>query len=49
MKDVIKFEEIYQKLSIFCEHNFKYRVIFLDAPLCSKAKEAFKSKGWKIR
>jgi hypothetical protein len=49
MKDVMKFEEIYQKLSIFCEHNFKYRVIFLDAPLCSKAKEAFKSKGWKIR
>ncbi len=48
MKDVHKFEEIYAKLSIFCEHNFKHKVIFIDAPLCSKAKEAFISQGWKI-
>ena len=48
MKDVHKFEEIYTKLTIFCEHNFKHRVIFIDAPLCSKAKEAFKQNGWKI-
>jgi len=48
MKDVHKFEEIYAKLTIYCEHNFKYKVIFIDAPLCSKAKEAFKQAGWKI-
>lgn len=49
MKDVHKFEEIYSKLTIFFEHNFKHKIIFIDAPLCSKAKEAFKQQGWKIQ
>jgi len=49
MKDVHKMEEIYKKLTIFCEHNFKHKVIFIDAPLCSKAKLAFKEAGWKIQ
>ncbi|MBC8237720.1 MAG: hypothetical protein H8E76_05765 [Helicobacteraceae bacterium] len=48
MKDVRKFEEIYSKLTIYFEHNFKHKIIFIDAPLCSKAKEAFKTQGWKI-
>lgn len=48
MKDVHKFEEIYAKLTIFCDHNFKYKVLFVDAPLCSKARTAFKQAGWKI-
>ena len=49
MKDVHKMEEIYAKLSLFCEHNFKHKIIFIDAPLCSKAKVAFKEAGWKIQ
>lgn len=49
MKDVHKFEEIYSKLTIYCEHNFKHKILFIDAPLCSKAKEAFKTQGWKIQ
>lgn len=49
MKDVRKFEEIYSKLSIYFEHNFKHKIIFIDAPLCSKAKLAFKEQGWKIQ
>jgi hypothetical protein len=48
MKDVVKFEEIYAKLVLFCGHNFKHKIIFIKAPLCSKAQEAFKSQGWKI-
>jgi hypothetical protein len=48
MKDVHKFEEIYTKLAVFCEHNFKHKIIFIDAPLCSKAEAAFKEAGWKI-
>ncbi len=48
MKDVHKFEEIYAKMTLFCEHNFKHKLIFIDAPLCSKAKEAFTTQGWKI-
>lgn len=49
MKDVHKFEEIYAKLTLFCEHNFKHKIIFIDAPLCSKAAKAFKEQGWKIQ
>ena len=49
MKDVHKMEEIYAKLTLFCDHNFKYKVMFIDAPLCSKAKDAFKEAGWKIQ
>ncbi len=49
MKDVHKFEEIYAKLTLYCDHNFKHKVLFIDAPLCSKAKEAFKTQGWKIQ
>ncbi|HIP19945.1 MAG TPA: hypothetical protein EYG70_02335 [Sulfurimonas sp.] len=49
MKDVHKFQEIYVKLTVFCEHNFKHKIIFIDAPLCSKAKLAFKEAGWKIQ
>ncbi|MBW6489522.1 hypothetical protein [Sulfurimonas sp.] len=48
MKDLHKFEEIYAKLTIFCGHNFKHKIIFIDAPLCSKAKDVFKQQGWKI-
>ncbi len=48
LKDVAKFEEIRIKLSVFCNHDFQHKVIFIDAPLCSKAKEAFITQGWKI-
>ncbi len=49
MKDVYKFEEIYAKLTLYCEHNFKHKIIFIDAPLCSKAQKAFKEALWKIQ
>ncbi|MFT7859800.1 MAG: hypothetical protein ABXS93_02565 [Sulfurimonas sp.] len=49
MKDVHKFEEIFAKLKIFSEHNFKQKILFIDAPLCSKAEKAFKEVGWKIQ
>ncbi len=49
MKDVVKFEEIYMKLSIFCKHSFKHKIIFIDAPICSKAEKAFNDMGWNIK
>jgi len=48
MKDVYKFEEICTKLALYCGNNFKNKVIFIDAPLCSKAEKAFNESGWKI-
>lgn len=48
IKDVQKFEEIFVKITLFCEKNFTHKLIFIDAPLCSKAKIAFETAGWKI-
>ena len=48
IKDVRKMEEIYQKLVVFSDHNFKHKLIRIDAPLCSKAKQAFVETGWKL-
>jgi len=48
MKDVQKFEEIVMKMSLYRDHQFKGKVLILDAPICSKAKDAFKKAKWKI-
>jgi len=48
LKDVAKFEEILAKLTRYVEHNFKHKIIFINAPLCSKAKDGFKSLGWRV-
>lgn len=48
MKDVKKMEEIYQKLVIYCDHNFKHKLIRIDAPLCSKAEKAFMEANWSL-
>jgi len=48
MKDVKKMEEIYRKLVLFCDHNFKFKRIKIDAPLCSKAAAAFAAAGWEL-
>jgi len=48
MKDVIKFEEIVQKMALYRDHQFKAKVLILDAPLCSKARAAFIKAKWKI-
>ena len=48
IKDAQKIEEIYHKLTLYFDHNFKNKIIFMDAPLCSKAKEALSQAGWKV-
>jgi len=48
VKDLEKFESILRKLELYADHRFKHRVLMLDAPLCSKAKAAFKQQGWKL-
>ncbi len=48
MKDVVKMEEIVMKMAIYRDHQFKGKILMLDAPLCSKAEAAFKKAKWKI-
>ena len=37
-KDVVQYEEIYQKVQEFTKITFTYKLISIEAPLCSKAK-----------
>ena len=48
MKDLALFEEIVQKMALYREHQFRGKVLMLDAPICSKAREAFIKAKWKI-
>jgi len=48
MKDLQKFEEIVMKMSLYRDHQFKGKILMLDAPICSKAALAFKKAHWKI-
>jgi len=48
LKDVERLQSVYDKLVLYSEHNFKHKMIFIDAPLCSKAKQALKDLGWSV-
>jgi hypothetical protein len=48
LKDVAKFEEIYKKLVLYSQHNYKYKHLVIEAPICSKAKKGFKELGWRV-
>ncbi len=48
VKDIEKFEQILQKLKLYSDHSFKYKLLMLDAPICSKALSGLKSLGWKV-
>ncbi len=47
-KNAEEVEAIYQKTVQFCDHNFKFRHIFIQNGLCSKAKKLLLEKGWKV-
>lgn len=48
LKDVARLQSVFDKLVLYSGHNFKHKIIFIDAPLCSKAKAAFKDTGWSV-
>lgn len=37
-----------QKVQEIQKHNNKYKHIFISAPLCSKAKNEFLERGWRV-
>ena len=41
-------EGIYQKTVQFCDHNFKYKHIFIQNDCCSKARLRLEENGWKV-
>ncbi len=47
-KDILKLEEIFQKIINFKKINCKKKILILNAPLCSKAKSILNEKKWKL-
>ena len=47
-KDVQNFEELFLRLVTVKGHNYKKKILILDAPLCSKAKLLLKEYKWRL-
>ncbi|WP_456391943.1 hypothetical protein [Nitratifractor sp.] len=47
-KETEEFEELHRRLEAKIEAKIKRRYLLLDAPICSKAAEALKERGWRI-
>lgn len=47
-KNSDEIEEIYRKTVEFCGHNFKYKKIFINQPLCKKAKARLQENKWEV-
>ena len=47
-KDVLTYEQLVGVISQSLEHNFKFKIALINAPLCSKAKALLKENGWKV-
>jgi len=48
-KDVLVYEQLVQTISQALDHNFKFKVALINAPLCSKAKALLKENGWLVQ
>ena len=49
LKDAKRYEEIFTLLVRYSDHNYRYRVLYLKARLCSKASKYLKQQGWRVR
>jgi len=47
-KEALELMEFHQKLERLNESKIKKKYIYIQAPLCSKAKALFKDEGWKV-
>lgn len=47
-KNAEEIENLYKKLIDLQDHNFKKKIFLHSSPLCSKAKEILKKRGWRI-
>jgi hypothetical protein len=47
-KHVHEIDELCSALTLHVKHNYKYKHLLLNAPLCSKAALLLEEQGWKI-
>lgn len=48
IKHVEEVTVLEQKLALHVKHAYKYKHLFLNAPLCSKAQQRLREEGWRI-
>jgi hypothetical protein len=47
-KDVEVFDALHSRLEAYADSTIQYKIVLIDAPLCSKAHTRFKKRGWKV-
>ena len=47
-KDTIVLEELYARLKVLQDHNFKKKILLYNMPFCSKAQAQLKDEGWRL-
>ncbi len=47
-KDAAALEEIFERLKVLQDHNFKKKIFLYKMPFCSKAKAQMKEEGWRL-
>ncbi len=47
-KNADEIEELFERLKILQDHNFKKKLFFYDMPFCKKAKLLMKERGWRL-
>jgi hypothetical protein len=47
-KDADVLEELYARLKVLQDHNFKKKILLYDMPFCSKAQAQMKEEGWRL-
>jgi len=47
-KNAEEIENLYEKLIVLQDHNFKKKIFLHSSPICSKARSFLKERGWRI-
>ncbi len=45
-KNANNLEQIFEKLKVVQDHNYKKKILIYQMPLCNKAKQQMKENGW---
>ncbi len=47
-KNVSEIGLLYERMVLHVNHNYKYKHLFLEADICSKARTSLENEGWKV-
>ncbi len=47
-KNADELEQIFEKLKVVQDHNYKKKILIYKMPLCNRAKQQMKQNGWML-